>query len=496
MRKRNRSNLKVIFIFGLIFFAIFYIIHSSDSYKKTENLTDYITEVISPTDEITVPDELRDNVNFWKDIFANKSSLSVVYFTPNQNINIKQLELNLDFSLNNDGLINVIMTSDDSEVAKFNVVDLIDKNNPESILYLKPIREKIDEIYDDLDKKLHDNKTLTEDEHIGYTRGRKEKFEKAWKISGQYIEKIRKIFREENVPEEIVYLAFTESAFNLNANSESNALGIFQMIPKTARTHGLIVNKNIDERRDPILEARAAAKYLRLLYEEFNHWLFAINAYHSGENNLRKALAWAQKYYPEKPNDFEGNLRDYQYVKVVQEFPKDKKFNNGKNFRYGSNSARYTTLFLAFLESKEIFENTVQKYEPINFTSIEVAYDNDYTEEKRVVIKSGDTLSDLSYYYGVSVDKIKEWNDMDDSLIRPDDVLNIFVENPPITMSDLVHGSELSDNESSLLFDYNFSYKNNDTDFESFLNKKIYTKTTLNIPLNTEKKIKNYLSKY
>jgi len=501
MRKRlsafqKRLRIVLIFVLTLLAFLFVFYNNSNQIEKNSESeIINYISEIITPTSEFVIPPEFQQNVNFWTKIFKDTSIYSVVYYLPKNYLMIKQIDSSLDFAMENDGFVNIVLTSDGEEIAKYSIFDLLETNNSFNILSIEPVKEKIDTIYDALDKQLHDNNTLDEDEHIGYSRGRKEKFEEAWKRSGQFIEQIMTIFENNNVPKEVAYLAFTESAFDYNAKSSSNAVGIFQMIPSTARHYGLIVNRNIDERQDPLLEAHAASLYLHDLYLKFDHWLWAINAYHSGEKNLEKALNWAQSTYPDTPPDYDGTLSDYQYTKVVLEFPDDTIFNNGI-LKYKTQSAKYTTLFLAFLETKKYLEQSVSLDSPIEYKQLKVKYNKNYIEEKQIVIQAGDTLSALSYYYGVSVDKIMSWNNLTDSSIHPNDTLLIYVEEPPLTFKDIFKELELSEKKQQQFYNYNYSYTKQNMTLSEFANQKIYSNTTLNLPQHLYQDINILLLNY
>ena len=58
------------------------------------------------------------------------------------------------------------------------------------------------------------------------------------------------IFREEGLPEDLVYLALIESGYNPHAYSRSGAVGIWQFMRTTGRRYGLVIDWWIDERRD------------------------------------------------------------------------------------------------------------------------------------------------------------------------------------------------------------------------------------------------------
>lgn len=103
-----------------------------------------------------------------------------------------------------------------------------------------------------------------------------------------------KIFVEElvreNLPLELQYLPVIESAINPNAVSRAGAVGLWQFMPATAMGLGLEINSLVDQRRDPRLASRQAARYLKQLYEIYNDWSLAIAAYNCGMGNVNKAL--------------------------------------------------------------------------------------------------------------------------------------------------------------------------------------------------------------
>ncbi len=103
-----------------------------------------------------------------------------------------------------------------------------------------------------------------------------------------------KIFIEElikeKVPLELQYLPVIESAINPNAVSRMGAGGLWQFMPATATGLGMEVNSLVDQRRDPRVSSRYAAKYLKQLYNIYGDWSLAIAAYNCGPGNVNKAL--------------------------------------------------------------------------------------------------------------------------------------------------------------------------------------------------------------
>jgi membrane-bound lytic murein transglycosylase D len=134
----------------------------------------------------------------------------------------------------------------------------------------------------------------------------------------KYQAMIEKKLRQRGMPQNLIYLAMEESAFNAVACSRTKASGIWQLMPATARLYGLKVNKKIDERASVEKETDAALRFLSHLHKRFGCWYLAAAAYNCGENRIARIMR--KTYGHEKGKDhlyyriwdkLPGETRDY-----------------------------------------------------------------------------------------------------------------------------------------------------------------------------------------
>jgi membrane-bound lytic murein transglycosylase D len=112
----------------------------------------------------------------------------------------------------------------------------------------------------------------------------------ALKRLGIYQPIISEALRKEGIPQDLIYLAALESAFNPYALSRAGAKGMWQFMLGTGVLYGLKKDRWVDEREDPVKSTQAAARHLKDLYQMFGDWSLALAAYDSGPLTVQGAV--------------------------------------------------------------------------------------------------------------------------------------------------------------------------------------------------------------
>ncbi|MDX9787668.1 MAG: LysM peptidoglycan-binding domain-containing protein [Desulfobacterales bacterium] len=209
-------------------------------------------------------------------------------------------------------------------------------------------------------------------ERIRCQLGLKDRFRAGLIRSGAYLEEIRAILRAEGLPEDLCYLPHVESSFNTNAYSKFGAAGMWQFMPATGKRF-MRVDYAVDERLDPILSSRAAAKLLKENYAALGCWALALTAYNHGTGGMVRAKA------------------------IYGNYPAIQKYYQSKSFKFASRN-----FYSEFLAAREIASN-YQTY----FGKIDL---DRPTPTRTFTVKQYVALGDLCRHYGIESRRIKEMN--------------------------------------------------------------------------------------
>jgi membrane-bound lytic murein transglycosylase D len=230
-----------------------------------------------------MPEAYKSNVDFWMRVYGEwEDDKMVIHDSKNMNIIFEIQDMPDENSL----LWSAAQVGLKKRVDYYRSVLRELQANPANA-QLSEDHKKVFALY----KNIYDpDKFSKAAENIRVQQGIKDRFEQGLSRMHLYLDEIKKALREVGVPEEIAYLPLVESSFNNQSLSKTRAAGIWQFMPATARSYSMKVNSDIDERLDPYVATRAAARYLSRSYQMFGNWPVAIMSYNHGQQGIRNAI--------------------------------------------------------------------------------------------------------------------------------------------------------------------------------------------------------------
>ena len=162
-----------------------------------------------------------------------------------------------------------------------------------------------------------------------FLKNRKRAFERLMGVSQFYFPLFEESLAAQNIPLEIKYLSVVESALNPRAVSRVGATGLWQFMYQTGKQYGLKVDTYEDERSDPLKASKAATQYMKNMYAIFGDWDLVLASYNTGPGNVAKAIRRSggkQNYWNIRPylhKETQGYLPAFLATMYIFEYHKE-----------------------------------------------------------------------------------------------------------------------------------------------------------------------------
>lgn len=258
--------------------------------------------------------------------------------------------------------------------------------------------------------------------------------------------------KKRGLPAEITLVPIIESGYKPHATSSSGAAGLWQLMSATANRFGLHQSKWYDGRRDIIASTRAALDYFEELRDRFRgDWKLIFAAYHSGERTIERAIELnlqqglgtdfyslrlpklTEAYVPKflaiteivaNPRAFGVELGKIDHSSPFEEIHVGTGLDLNLVLKWtGLDVKIFDSLNPAYLKRLTIEGPSPTILVPIDIASVvkqelSLVEPSSRYRPRVITVAPNDTLSDISFLTGVSVEKIKKFNSLRSNRLR------------------------------------------------------------------------------
>lgn len=232
------------------------------------------------------PAILKPNIEFWIDVYSKYSERQVIIHD-SWNLGIVYEIVHLD-SLFKGAHVSNRIESKKIEQIKKDYKRVLLKLARKNKIHLSALHGKEKRVAALFGPGVTAKQLRTAAKRIRGQNGLKERFEQGMVRTGLYARQMQEIFTEADLPLELLALPHVESSYNYKAYSKLGAAGLWQFTRSTGRMY-MKINYNIDERLDPLIATRSAAKLLKANQQALGAWPLAITAYNHGRNGMKRA---------------------------------------------------------------------------------------------------------------------------------------------------------------------------------------------------------------
>jgi membrane-bound lytic murein transglycosylase D len=281
------------------------------------------------------------------------------------------------------------------------------------------------------------------------------------KRSRRYLPYIDEMLKKNGMPGDLKYIALAESALRPHAGSPKGAMGFWQFMQNTGRQYGLVIDSQIDERRNIFASTQAAIRYFKDLYKTFGSWALVAAAFNMGGDGLADEIReqGIKDYYRlYLPIETQRYVLRIISIKLIFSDPKRYGFylSNADYYpplefdRIQVNCLRDTHLRIIAQAAKTHFKEIkdlnpeirgyflaagkhailIPKGASQGFEARYQALLQDVSPDQKeyiYVVQEADTLSSIASRFGVPLSSIITWNRLNPTIaIRPGDKLIIY----------------------------------------------------------------------